>query len=82
VIPSVRAHSASRSTSSVPTPAPLPTISDPDRRFGHLGAHPHEARNAGAGAGAVAYCEQSLVVVLVHLGQVGQLPLVQRTLWP
>jgi hypothetical protein len=63
-------------------PAPLPTISDPDRRFGHLGAHPHEARNAGAGAGAVVYCEQSLVVVLVHLGQVGQLPLVQRTLWP
>ena len=80
VTPSARARSVSRSSSAVPRPrrcqrSPTTIAGSP-----RLARDTYEPRDARAGAAACVDGHQRLVVVVVHVGQVGELPVVELTL--
>jgi hypothetical protein len=58
----------------------LPAVAHHDRRFPRLARDTYEPRDARAGAAACVDGHQRLVVVVVHVGQVGELPVVELTL--
>jgi hypothetical protein len=55
----------------------LPAVAHHDRGFRSLARHTHEPRDAGAGAAGCVDRQARLVVVVVHIGQVLELPVVE-----